>query len=206
MKHLSGLWHKLTVVVAVTAALSSCNRAEYAMLPKTTSYHGTANRAVTVAPTTKITAPVTTQVAAPEAVAAPTEAPVTAAPEKTEAVAAVSQAPVVKETNVPTSVAKNKSVKVAKPTLLQRVAISKMAKQVDKVANKTLFNKHREAAKVSRLEGKLRQALILGILGLLLEVLGAAIGGTIGGVFYLIGAILIIIAIVLLVLYLLDEL
>ena len=50
MKHLSGLLHKLTAVAAVAVALSSCNRAEYAMLPKTSSaYHGT-QRATVVKP------------------------------------------------------------------------------------------------------------------------------------------------------------
>ncbi|WP_161806890.1 hypothetical protein [Hymenobacter sp. AT01-02] len=40
MKHLSGIMRKVTAVAAVAVALTSCNRAEYAMLPKTSSaYH-----------------------------------------------------------------------------------------------------------------------------------------------------------------------
>lgn len=209
MKHLSGLWHKLTVVVAVTAALSSCNRAEYAMLPKTSSYHGTTtHRAVTVAPT-ETPAPTVAETNAPAAspVVAAAPAVVTPTPEPVTAATAPKAAVAAKKTSVPaTSVAKATPTKAPKLNLIQRAAVSKIAKRVDKVADKTLFNKHREAAKASRLSGKLRQAVILGLVGLLLEIIGAAIGGGIGAAFYIVGAVLLIVALVLLVIYLLDEL
>jgi nucleoid-associated protein YgaU len=82
MKHLSKLLHKLTAIVAVTAALSSCNRAEYAML-QTSSYHGTEYRAVAVAPVAE---------AAPAIEAAPVAeaAPIAAAPAP-EAIVATAQ-------------------------------------------------------------------------------------------------------------------
>lgn len=199
MKHLSGLWHKLTVVVAVTAALSSCNRAEYAMLPKTTSYHGTANRAVAVAPAAPATTPAevaatevlptavsaTTPALAPATVAATTKAPQEAAP-------AVVAAPT------------KKAIAAPKLTLMQKALVQKLAKKVDKLASKAEFKQKTETAEVSRLSGKLRQGIILIIVGLLVGLLAFIPG--LGTLFGILSTILVVIGAVLIVLYLLDEL
>lgn len=200
MKHLSGLWHKITAIVAVTAALSSCNRAEYAMLPKTTSYHGTEYRAVTAAPATKATtvaeaAPVA---ATPEKVVAarPVEAPATtvAAAEATPQVAA------------PAAVAAPAKATVApKLNFMQKALVQKIAKKADKVASKLEFKQRPETAEAERLGGRLRQGIILIIVGLLVGLL-ATINGPIGSIFAIISTILVLVGIVLIVLYLLDEL
>jgi hypothetical protein len=202
MKHLSGLWHKLTFVVAVTAALSSCNRAEYAMLPKTTSYHGTAQRAVTVAPATKETAVTKAATVA--------EAPASAAVATTEAHLEVSATPVATAEKAPQAIASatttaSKKVAIApKLNLAQKALVQKVERKAEKLASKIEFKQRTEVAGAERLEGKLRQGIILIIVGLLVGLLGFIPGlGTLIGI---ISGLLILVGAVLIVLYLLDEL
>ena len=191
MKHLSGLFHKLTAVAAVAIALTSCNRAEYAMLPKTASaYHGT-QRATIIKPApteAAATAPasvVTSEVAMATPVATP-------APEAA-VVAKAAAAPAVASTR-----------KAPKLNFAQKALVQKIAKKADKLASKAgVVKKSSEVAAANRLEGKLRQGVILLLVGLLIELLGAATGV---GLIYVLGAIVAIIGIVLIVLYLLDEL
>ncbi|GAA3949325.1 hypothetical protein [Hymenobacter algoricola] len=181
MKHLSGILNKLTVLAAVAVGLSSCNRGEYAVLPKTTPYHET-HRSVAIKPAVAPAA-ATPETAAPTAAVAPAvvaQTPVAAAP-----VAAKAAAPAPR-----------------KLSLVQKLAVSKVAKQVSKVADQTQLKKRTETAATSKLEGKLRQGVILLIIGLLLELLGAATGI---GLIYVLGAIVAIIGVILIVLYLLDE-
>ncbi|MDF7813523.1 hypothetical protein [Hymenobacter sp. YC55] len=201
MKHLFNILPKLTAIAAVALSISSCNRAEYAMLPKTTPYHATYGTTKTVP------APAT----ASEKVAA-TEAPVVEAPAKSSVAAApAATAPATTRTNasVAAAPAKAKAAKTVattaprKPNLVQRLAVAKMLKQVDKATTKVKIKKHTEAAGANRLEGKLRQGVILLLAGLLIEILGAATGI---GLIYVLGAIVAIIGIVLIILYLLDEL
>ena len=198
MKHLSGLWHKLTLVVAVTAALSSCNRAEYAMLPKTTSYHGTAQRAVTVAPATKATA---VTEAAPVA-----EAPVAVSEEVAVARPVEAPAAIVAPTEAPAQkVASSKATVAPKLNLVQKALVQKIAKKADKLTSKMQIKQRTETAEAERIGGRLRQGIILVIVGLLVGLLGF-VGGPIGTIFGIISTILVLVGIVLIVLYLLDEL
>ena len=61
---------------------------------------------------------------------------------------------------------------------------------------------HDNTAATQKLSGKLRQGIILVLIGVLVEILAAAIGSSL---VYLLGAILILVGLVLIVLYLLDE-
>ncbi|MBC8083403.1 MAG: hypothetical protein H7Z21_09340 [Hymenobacter sp.] len=194
MKHLFNIFPKLTAIAAMALSISSCNRAEYAMLPKTTPYHATYGT-IKSAP-----APA----GAPEEMTG-TSAPAAAAPEKNTALttpaATTPAAPATASAKTPAAVAP-----VAAPrklSLARKLAAAKVLKQVDKAASKLQLKKHTETADTKKLDGKLRQGIILILVGLLLEILGAATGLSI---IYILGAIVAIIGVILIVLYLLDEL
>jgi hypothetical protein len=188
MKHLSGILRKLTAVAAVAVALTSCNRAEYAMLPKTSSaYHGT-QRAITVAPapaTAEVVAPAPTPEAAP--VAVPAEQAVAVAP------VAKSAAPAVAKTEAPVA-------KAPKLNLAQKALVAKLAKKADKLATKAQFKKKSEVASTEEANA-LSRNIKLGIILLLIGVLLGVFGGILG----LLGGIIGVIGIVLIILGLLDE-
>lgn len=189
MKHLSGILHKLTAVAAVAVALTSCNRAEYAMLPKTSSsaYHGT-QRAVTVAP-----APVATETAAtaPVAEAAPVAAPI----EKTVAVAAPAAKPAVAKAPVAAPAAKAPKLNFA-----QKAVVAKLTKQANKLTAKAQVNKKSEVASqedANAINRNIKLGIILLLIGVLL--------GVFGGILSLLGGIIGIIGVILIILGLLDE-
>lgn len=182
MKHLSGFLHKLTAVAAVAAALTSCNRAEYAMLPKTSSaYHGT-QRAVTVAP-----APATETAAAPVATEAVATAPVAAAPAAPAAVVA----PVTAKAEAPAP------TKTAKLNFAQKAVVAKLTKQANKLAAKAQVNKKSEVA-AKEDANAISRNIKLGIILLLIGIL-------IGLIIPILGTVIAIIGIVFIVLGLLDE-
>lgn len=64
----------------------------------------------------------------------------------------------------------------------------------------------KEKSSQSNLEPRVRTGIILIAIGLIVEILAVSIGGSVAGVIYLIGAILIVIGLVVLLLYLLDAL
>ncbi|SES97640.1 hypothetical protein [Hymenobacter actinosclerus] len=199
MKHLSNLLRKLTAVAAVGIALTSCNRAEYAMLPKTgaSAYHGT-QRATIIKPAPAAEVAVAPQVA-PEAVAAPE---VVAAPVAAPAAKPVAVAKAAPATAKAAPVTAATPAKAPKASFMQKALVQKIAKKADKLAAKAQLNKGSETAAANRLEGKLRQGVILLLAGLLIEVLGAITGI---GIIYVLGAIVALIGVVLIILYLLDE-
>lgn len=178
----------LALTVLISAGLSSCNRAEYAMLPKTSSYHGTERVAVTK----------------PAATPAPAvaEAPVATAPaaEVAAMAPAAKAAPAVAA--APVAAKKAAAATSAKPSIMQKMLVKKALKGADKVAAKVLVKKHSDVSKSNKLEGKLRQGVILLVLGLVIQILGGAIGSSI---IILLGGILALIGLILIVLYLLDE-
>ncbi|MCR5888958.1 hypothetical protein LRS06_14515 [Hymenobacter sp. J193] len=183
----------LALTVLISAGLSSCNRAEYAMLPKTSSYHGTERVAVKK------------PVAAPAVAEAPvTEAPVATAPAAEVAVAApaAKAAPAVAAAPATAKKATASTTPTAKPSFMQKMVVKKALKNVDKVASKVLVKKHKDVAESNKLSGKIRQGIILLLVGLLVEILGVATGI---GIIYLLGAIIAIIGLVFIVLGLLDE-
>ncbi|OUJ75568.1 hypothetical protein [Hymenobacter crusticola] len=195
----------MTSAVLFAASLTSCNRAEYAMLPKTSSYHGTATtRAVAVAPV------------APEAVApaiieaAPVAAPVTEASSAQVAPVVAAQpasttasAQVVAPSTPAVAVAKAevaKPTKTAKLNLVQKAMVQKVMKKADKLASKMQIKQKSETADAKRLSGNLRTGIILLLIGLLVSILGG-----ISWIFGLLGGIIAIIGVVLIILGLLDE-
>lgn len=196
MKHVSRILQKLTAVAAVAVALSSCNRAEYAMLPKTTSYHGTqyvaakpaAQPATEATEATLATAETPAVEAAPE-VAVATPAPVAApAPAKAEVAAPAKAAVAAKPATAP------------KLNLMQKALVNKVVKKADKVASKMQLKQHRDTAAANRLDGNIRTGVILLIVGLLVSLLSF-----ISGVFGLIGGIIAVVGLIFLLLGLLDA-
>lgn len=211
MKHLFSPLTKLFAVAACALTLGSCNRAEYAMLPKSSSYHGVARVAAPV-PAAPAATVVTTPAAEKAVVAtAPSVATVTPAP--TPVVApAVATAPARMEKAAPVVAAVPAAATIVaqaaprKLNLMQRLAVAKVTRKLEKVAQKATSDRHSNAASTQRLDGKLRQGLILLVVGLLIGIVGGAVGGTIGGIIALLGLILVIIGVVLVILYLLDSL
>ncbi|WP_133271962.1 hypothetical protein [Hymenobacter radiodurans] len=200
MKHLSGLWHKLTMVVAVTAALSSCNRAEYAMLPKTTSYHGTAQRAVTVAPATEAVAVTEAAPVAEAPVAVSDEVAIARPVEAPAAAVATTEAPATQAI----AVAPAKAAVAPKLNLMQKALVQKVVAKADKMAGKMAFKQRSEVASAddtTALNSNIRNGLILLLVGLLVSLFTG-----ISGIFGVLGGIISIIGIVLIILGLLDSL
>jgi len=209
--------HRAALVVAGALALGACSRAEYAMLPKSPAYLGTKNVAVaprpaaqpapaTVAATTEPTVPVATPAPAAVANVVPRRAPVA---KTTPAVAAapvvaapVAPAPVVAAAPVAVAATSSEAAPAApKLNLVQRLALKKISKKLEKLAANSPQLKQRDAAaSTSRVSGNLRSALIFGVVGLLLTLLGG-----VAGIFYVLGVILIVIGLIFLLLWVLDE-
>lgn len=192
MKKLSSPFARLLAVASCALALGSCNRAEYAALPKGSTYYGEASQRRAVA------APdVDKQVVAADPVVAE------AAPAPKPAVAI---APTVLKTAVPAAVIAGRATvnttaaapSVIKPTLLQRLALAKVTHQIDKKIQKATARQHANTAsvaKTSAISGNLRIGIILLLVGLLV--------GLFNG---LIGTIIAIVGLVFIVLWLLDQL
>ena len=195
MKHLFNTLSKLTAVAAVGLSISSCNRAEYAMLPKTTPYHATYGSVAKVEPTEATL--VVTPVAAPAIQAEKTaavEAPASAATATSPVVApATRSARVARTTTTPDATPRKMSVP-------QRALLAKVNKKVDKLVSKTQTMKSKEAAsheEANALSRNIKVGIILILIGLLLGIFGGVIG-VVGGIVALIGVVLIILG-------LLDE-
>ena len=214
MKNLSATFAKITAVVACALTLGSCSRAEYAMLPKSSSYHGVtrASTPVPVAPIAAETRVAPVPVVAPTVAAAPATR-VATAPNKTTAYApkalpvtaaesAVAAAPAASAAVATTS----QAAPAPKLSLVQRLAVAKVTKKLEKAVQKSgTARQHDNTAATQKLSGKLRQGLILLLVGLLIGIIGGAVGGTIGGVIALLGLILVIVGVIFIILYLLDE-
>ena len=191
MKNLFPSFARLAAVAVCALSLGSCNRAEYAMLPKGGSYHGV-SRPATPVHATPAMASTPAPVAEPVVATAPTATPKTA--ENT------SVAPAAKSLGTATVV----TAPVAKLNLVQRVALKKVARKVENMTQKSgSARQHDNTAATQKLEGKLRQGIILVAIGVLVEILGIVLSSSI---VYLLGAILIIVGGVFIVLYLIDKL
>ena len=175
---------KLVAAAVFALSLGSCSRAEYAMLPKSASYHGVARVATPV----PVAAPATT--VAPAAVAAAETAP---AP-------VVVAAPAAKEVaSVTTTSATITATPASKLNLGQRLAISKLTHKMDKLVQKSgSVRQHDNTASTSKtaaISGNLRTGLILLLVGLLVGIFNG-----------LIGTIIALIGVIFIVLWLLDSL
>ncbi len=201
---------KFAAVAVVALSLGSCNRAEYALLPKSPAYLGTqasSHRAVAVAAPAAVATPVApaAQRHEPES-ARITPAQTTLAP-TTPAVALTSVALV-----APAAPAANALVQptaarsVPKLSLVQTFLAKKAVKKMGHLMAATQRASHNATAATNRLDGKLRQGLILLLIGILIGIVGGAIGGSIGNLIGLLGLIIAIVGVVLIVLYLFDNL
>jgi hypothetical protein len=186
---------KLVAVAACALSLGSCNRAEYAMLPKGNSYHGVTRVATPVPanPAAEAPATVPTQAVASEAVAV---APIASAAPAAEAKVA--------EAKVATPAASHKASYAAATTTattapklntFQRLALNKVTRKVEKAVQKASVRQHDDTASTARISGNLRTGLILLLVGLLVGIFNA-----------LIGTIIALIGVIFIVLWLLDSL
>lgn len=154
-------------------SLSSCSRSDYTFKPGTGSYH-------TAQSATVVSAPI-----------ANTEVVAAAIQPTAVAIAKVAATPLTPAPAQPAAVAKS-----AKPTKLagvQKAVATKLAKK--------LQARHTEAAQADQVQSKAgRAGLIMGI-GLVILLIGGLIGGTnfvatIGGVVFLVGLVMLIIALI----------
>ena len=198
MQNLTSTLGRLAVVLTGALALSACSRAEYAFLPKSASYLGT----TTAAPKARMaTAPVATPAPLVQApVAAPAVAPeivvaTTPAAPRAAQVAAPTP-PAQAEVAVAPEAATIAAPAPQKLSLVQRMALAKVTKKLNKLAAKSpQFKQGDNTAHTARISGNLRTGLILLLIGLIV--------GLFNG---LIGTIIALIGVVFLVLWLLDEL
>ena len=199
MKNIFSPFAKLIAVAACALTLGSCSRAEYAMLPKGGSYHGV-TRVATPVPT----APAVLPAPAADAVVAPAMALETTTADATLATTKL----VVKAAQPAASVAAARALGTAstvvatpapKLNVLQRVALNKVTRKVDKLMQKSgTVRQHDNTASTARgISGNLRTGLILLLVGLLVSIFG--------GIFGLIGAIIAVIGLVFIILWLLDQ-
>jgi len=200
MQHLTSTMGRLAVVLAAALALGSCNRAEYATLPRSASYMGTATatQKARVAVSSPIAAaPVT---ATPEVVATPVaEAPV-AAPAVAAVVPAAPEAPAARVAaaapRTQAATAPDAVAAAPKLNLAQRIALAKVTKKLNKLAaNTPQLKKGDNTAHTARINGNLRTGIILLLVGLIVGIFSG-----------LIGTIIALIGVIFLVLWLLDEL
>ncbi len=207
MQNLISTLGRLTVVVAGALALGSCSRSDYAFLPKSASYLGTATAAPKARPQA---APVVTStevaqapVAAPAPVAeAPAVAPeitVATAPAPRVAPAPVAAAPAPVQAAPAAAATPDATVATAAPkslNLVQRMALAKVTKKINKLASKSSqFKQGDNTAHTARISGNLRTGLILLVIGLIVSLFSGFVG-----------TIIALIGVVFLVLWLLDEL
>lgn len=203
MQNLTSTLCRLVVVLTGALALSSCSRAEYAFLPKSASYLGTATaasraHAIVAAPA------IPTVVASSASEVAVVEAPVTGAPtqEVTTSATAVPSAKAVAleaKSIAAASVAVTTATPVAtaKPNLVQRLALNKVMRKLDKQTQKIMARRGDNTSSTARgsISGNLRIGIILLLIGLLVSFLNGFIGGIIA-----------VIGLIFVVLWLLDQL
>ena len=205
MKNIFSPVAKFVAVAACALTLGSCNRAEYAMLPKGASYHEVtrvatpvpaATPATAVAPDAELTvaaAPAVVSAVQPAAPAVPAAAPAA----KTTALAATPAVAV----QAPTTVA---AAPAPKLNLVQRLALNKVTRKMDKLIQKSgSVRQHDNTASTSKtaaISGNLRTGLIFLLVGLLISLFSG-----ISSIFAIIGTIFAIIGVVFIILWLLDQ-
>jgi hypothetical protein len=192
MKNISLTLGRLSLVLATAFSLGACGRADYAAVSQAATQPASTPVAQ-AAPYVPVAAEASATVVAAAPAAPVAAAPVVAqaAPVATEAAPApaVAAAPVAKAATAP------------KPNLLQRLALRKITKKLDKLtAQMPQLKKQDASAARGGLDSNLRSAILFGLVGLILTLFGG-----VSGVFYVVGTILLIIGLVFLVLWLLDQ-
>jgi len=207
MKNIFPPFAKLIAVAACALTLGSCNRAEYAMLPKGSSYHGVTRVATPVpakAPSTAaiVTAPVAAEAIAPQEVAPIAPAAVATAAAKPKAATKVAEPAAVAASTV--GAASAIATPAPKTNLAQRIALSKVTRKVDKLIQKSgSMRKHNNTAstaETSAISGNLRTGIIFLLVGLLVSLFSF-----VSSIFGLIGLIIAVIGLVFIILWLLDQ-
>jgi hypothetical protein len=208
MKNLSLSLGRVSLVLATAFSLGACGRADYAPLSRATTqpastsivqnspYVPVAGEAsATVKATTPIqpaAAPLAMQSTPTAVEAAPVAAPVAPAP----VVAATSQAKTASAAAAPVA-----ATSAPKLNLVQRLALRKVAKKLDKLTAKAPQFKQRDASAArGGLDSNLRSAILFGLIGLIVLLFSG-----VSAVFGIVGTILLIIGLVFLVLWVLDQ-
>ncbi|WP_216680291.1 hypothetical protein [Hymenobacter siberiensis] len=199
MKNFFPPFAKLVALAACALTLGSCSRSEYAMLPKGSSYHGVTRVATPVPAATPATAVM------PAAESGATVAPAAVATVQPAALATVAAAPAAKtmaRVATPATAVQVPAAVVAAPApklnLVQRMALSKVTRKMDKLMQKSgSVRQHDNTASTSStaaISGNLRIGIILLLVGLLVGLLNG-----------LIGTIIAIIGLIFIILWLLDQ-
>ena len=194
MKNLTLSLSRFAVVLVGALSLGACNRAAYSTLSPAdalaTSVPVAQQSAAPYAPVAAEESAVV-KAAPPAAPAATTAVPALAAPAPAVAAApAVVAAPVASA--APTT---------PKPTLVQRLALRKITKKLDKMATQLPQLKKQDASAArGGLDSNLRSAILFGAIGLILLILGS-----VSNIFAVFGAIALVVGVVFLVLWLLDQ-
>lgn len=200
MKNLPSLT-KLVTIVACALSLAACNRAEYAMLPKTATYYG--QHTIRVTPATPAVATTASQADDNQYADSQfaTMVPAPSPPTSTRCIktkVAKHPAASAQSVTVTTPVASEEvAVSPRKTTLGQRLALTTLSHKLDKALQKSsTVRPHDNTASVAKggISGNLRIGLILLLVGLLV----GFINGTIGGIIAIVGLIFIV-------LWLLDQ-
>jgi F0F1-type ATP synthase assembly protein I len=197
MKNLSLSFSRFALLAVTAISLGACGRAEYAPLSRATT-----QPASTPVAQAAPYAPVASEASATVTATAPV-APVAAAP---VAVAPASATTEVAETVAPTAPAvaaapQAKAATAPKPNLVQRLALRKITKKLDKLASQAPQLKQRDASAArGGLDSNLRSAILFGLVGLIVLLFAG-----VSPVFGVVGTILLIVGLVFLVLWLLDQ-
>jgi hypothetical protein len=215
MKNLTLSLGRIAIVLAGALSLGACSRSEYAFLPRSASYLGStpvarqhavatpaaptqAAPAIAATSSAVVTAPATPS-AAPEVLSPEVLAvtPATATPTPATTTPAPVAATLVATPEVPAVVAPvSKPAAAPKLNLVQRLAIHKLTKKLDKLTSQApQFKKKDATASTARISGNLRTGIILLLIGLIVGLFS-----------HFIGTIIALIGVVFLVLWLLDEL
>lgn len=202
MKNLSLSLGRVTFVLATAFSLGACGRADYAPLSRATTQPASTPIAqaapyVPVAGEASATVKAVTPQSAPLAVqAAP--AVVEVAP---IASAVAPAAPVVATAPVVAAAPQAKVASAPKLNLVQRLALRKITKKIDKLTANAPQLKQRDASAArGGLDSNLRSAILFGLIGLIVLLFSG-----VSAVFGIVGTILLIIGLVFLVLWVLDQ-
>ena len=201
MKNFFSPFAKLIAVAACALTLGSCSRAEYAMLPKGSSYHGV-SRVATPVPAAETATVATPTLATEPAAIAPQATPeatvATLAPAAKPAAKAAQPvaAPAASVSNIGT--ASTIAAPAHKLNVLQRIAVNKMTRKMDKLMqNSATARQHDNTASTTRsggISGNLRIGIILVLVGVLIGIISP-----------LVGTIVAIIGLIFIILWLLDQ-
>jgi hypothetical protein len=198
MKNLSLSLGRVTLVLATAFSLGACGRADYAPLSRATT-----QPASTPVAQAAPYVPVASEASATVKAVTPTQSAATAPLAMQPAPATVEAAPVA---SAPAALAaaatpQAKAATAPKLTLVQRLALRKISKKLDKLASQAPQLKQRDASAArGGIEGNLRSALLFGLIGIILLLFSG-----VSSVFGILGTILLIIGLVFLVLWLLDQ-